>query len=150
MPSSTTPSFLGSAVTKVGKVAHSVTHTSPTKIRIALAGSKKQALEAERATTPTPQMYSDGGLIVGGPVSMEHHSPWDKDIPSSGEEEDEEADRNSMQTDITDNLADWLLNKQEKIGNLYSSLAEAVNFVQALENGGKLKRLERTNTLLVV
>ena len=44
-----------------------------------------------------------------------------------------------MQTDITNNLAECLMNKEEKIGNLYSSLIEAGNFVQALENGGEIE-----------
>ena len=44
-----------------------------------------------------------------------------------------------MKTDYTNNLADCLMNKDEKISNLYSSLLEAVNFVQALENGGDIE-----------
>jgi len=134
-PLNTIPSFLGNAAAKVGKMAHSVTHTSPTKIRNALTRSKKRALEVERATTPTPQTYTDGGLIIGGPVNIDHHAPWDEDIPSSGEE----ADQNSMQTDTTNNLAERLMNKEERIGNLYSSLVEAGNFVQALGNGGEIE-----------
>jgi len=136
--SNTTPSFLGSAASKVGKMAHSVTLVSLTKIRDALTGNKKRALETKCSTMPTPQMYSDQGLIVGGPKSMGHHAPWDEDIPSSGEE-DEEVDYNSMQTNYTNNLADCLMNKDEKIGNLYSSLLEAGNFAQALVNSGEIE-----------
>jgi len=45
MLSNTTSSFLGNAATKVGKMAHSITHMSLMKIRITLTGSKKQVLE---------------------------------------------------------------------------------------------------------
>ena len=41
-----------------------------------------------------------------------------------------------MQTDITGNLAEHLMNKDERLANLYSSLAKAGNLIQAMENGG--------------
>jgi len=44
-----------------------------------------------------------------------------------------------MHTDITGNLAECLMNKDEKMSNLYNSLIEAVNFIQALENGGEIE-----------
>ena len=138
-PSNATPSLLGSAAAKMGKMAHSVTLASPTKIKSVLTGNKKRALEIERTATPTPQTYSDQGLIIGGPESMGHHPSWADDIPSSGEEDDGEGDQNSMQTDITGNLAERLMNKDERLANLYSSLAEAGNLVQALENEGELE-----------
>ena len=87
---------------------------------------------------PTPQTYSDQGLIIGGPENIDHHPTWAKDIPSSGEEDDEVGNQNSMQTDITGNLAEHLMNKDERLANLYSSLAKAGNLVQAMENGGEL------------
>ena len=122
----------------MGKMAYSVTLTSPTKIRNALTGNKKQVLEVERMATPTPQTYSDQGLIIGVPENIDHHPTWAKDIPSSGEEDDEVGNQDSMQTDITGNLAEHLMNKDERLANLYSSLAEAGNLVQAMENGGEL------------
>jgi len=60
---------------------------------------------------------------------------WDEDINSSGEEDIGEDDQYSMKTNYTGNLADHLMNKDEKISNLYNSLLEAVNFVQALDGG---------------
>jgi len=59
-PSNTTASFLGNAAAKVGKMAQTIMHTSLAKIKSALVGNKKRALEVERTTTPTPQTYTSG------------------------------------------------------------------------------------------
>jgi len=120
-------------------MAQTVTHTSPAKIKSALIGNKKRALEVEHATTPTPQSYTSGDRDTAGPQSKNPHTQWDEDINSSGEEDIGEDDQYSMKTNYTDNLADRLMNKDEKISNLFSSLLEAVNFVLALENGGDIK-----------
>ena len=101
-------------------------------------------------TTPTPQTYSDQGLIIGGPENIDPHPTWAKDIPSSGEEDDEVGNQDSMQTDITGNLAEHLMNKDERLANLYSSLAKAGNLIQAMEDGGNSMMLGRISTSQVV
>jgi len=90
----------------MGKMAHTVTHASPTKIKSTLVGNKKHALEAERATTPTPLNYADESLITGGPRGPGHLDWWDEDVNFAGVEDDESANQNSIQTDVSFNLAD--------------------------------------------
>jgi uncharacterized protein YjgD (DUF1641 family) len=137
--SNPTASFLESAVAKVGKVVHTVTHTSPTKIRSTLTGNKKRTQESERATTPTPLNYTNEGLITGGPRGPGHFDPWDEDMNFTGIEDEEVTDQSSIQTDTSSNLAHQLTNKEEKLNNLYDSLLKARNFVQALTAGGGIK-----------
>jgi len=119
-----TASFLENATAKVGKMAQTVTHTSPAKIKSALIGNKKRVLEVECTTTPTPQSYTSGDQGTGRPQSTNPHTQWDEDINFSGEEDIGEDDQYSMKTDYTGNLADHLMNKDEKISNLYNSLLE--------------------------
>ena len=130
-------------------MAQSVTHTSPAKIRSALTGNKKRALEVERATTPTPQNYTSGNLIIGGPTDLDQPSHWDdyEDMASFDEGNAGEDDQSSIQTDTSYNLADRLMDKGEKINNLYSSLLEAGNFVQALSAGGGIEEARENQNI---
>jgi len=121
-------------------MAHTVTHMLPTKIRSALTGSKKQAQDTEHTTTPTPLNYTDGGLIMGGPIEAGQFDHWDEDTNFTGiKDKEETANQNSIQTDTSFNLADHLMNKEQKLSNLYNSLLEAQNFVQALTARGEIK-----------
>lgn len=138
-PANTSPSFLENAVAKVGRVAQSVTNTSPAKIKSVLVGNKKRALDAERATTPTPQSYNNQTLAIGRQPDPSQRPPWDEDIESSGDEGEEgEIDQDSMQTDTFSILADRLEDGDKRFKNLYSSLLEAGSLVQSLENDGML------------
>ncbi|EDR03788.1 uncharacterized protein LACBIDRAFT_331226 [Laccaria bicolor S238N-H82] len=138
-PANTPPSFLESAVAKVGRVAQSVTSTSPAKTKSVLVGNKKRALDAERTTTPTPQSYNNEARSIGNQFDPSHRPPWDEDIESTGDEgEQGEIDQNSMQTDSFSILADRLEDGDKRFKNLYSSLVEAGSLVQSLESDGML------------
>ncbi|EDR01297.1 uncharacterized protein LACBIDRAFT_333385, partial [Laccaria bicolor S238N-H82] len=138
-PSGTTASFLENAVGRVGRMAQSVTHTSPAKIKSVLIGNKKRALDAERATTPTPQSYNDVDMTMGDQNDPNRRVPWDEDIESSGDENDQRGiDQESIQADRFSHLADRSMSRDEKLDHLYNSLLDAGFFVQALESGGEM------------
>ena len=141
--------FLESAVVKVGKMAQLVIHTSPAKIRSTFTGNKKQALEVEHATTPTPQNYTNGNLIIGGPTDLDHPSHWDEyeDMASFDDGNAGEGNQISIQTDTSYNLVDHLMDKGEKINNLYSSLLEVGNFVQALSAGRGIEEAQENQNI---
>jgi len=120
-------------------MAQTVAHTSLAKIKSALIGNKKCVLEVEHVTTPTQQTYNSREHHASRAQSTIPHTSWDEDVNSSGEEDNREDNQYSMQTDFTGNLADHLMNKDKKISNLYNSLIEAINFVQALENGEEIE-----------
>jgi len=96
-------------------------------------------MQVNLQTLPTPQSYNNKGLIIGSQTNAGQNITWEDDIESSGDKEDEgEGDHNSMQTDNCSNLAECLMSKEEKLSNLYNSLLEARNFVQALAIGGEI------------
>lgn len=120
-------------------MAQSVTHTSPAKIKSVLIGNKKRALDAERATTPTPQSYNDVDMTMGDQNDPNRRVPWDEDIESSGDENDQRGiDQESIQADRFSHLADRSMSRDEKLDHLYNSLLDAGFFVQALESGGEM------------
>jgi len=81
--------------------------------------------------------------MTGSLIELEpgHFNRWDEGNNFTGikDEEEEATDQNSIQTDNSFNVADRLMNKEEKLSNLYDSLLEAGNFVQALTAGGEIK-----------
>ncbi|EDR01785.1 uncharacterized protein LACBIDRAFT_332950 [Laccaria bicolor S238N-H82] len=97
------------------------------------------ALDAERATTPTPQSYNDVDMTMGDQNDPNRRVPWDEDIESSGDENDQRGiDQESIQADRFSHLADRSMSRDEKLDHLYNSLLDAGFFVQALESGGEM------------